>query len=55
MCYRALNPCNFAEHPLSDDLVELLILDNNVLDGSDNDSDEPIDLEYVACLRRMRL
>jgi hypothetical protein len=41
-------------HILSEDSVEQLILDN-ILDGSDYDSDEPIDLEYVACLRRMRL
>jgi hypothetical protein len=39
---------------LSDDSIEQLLLDN-ILDGSDCDSHEPIDLEYVACLRRMRL
>jgi hypothetical protein len=36
-------------HILSDDSVEQLTLDN-IVNDSDYDSDEPIDLEYGACL-----
>jgi hypothetical protein len=34
---------------VSDDSIEQLMLDN-IVDDSDYDSDEPIDLEHVACL-----